>query len=84
VSILAVTNGRKSVDHGSVFQDDAKLVESASGIWQVLFKAFGDYHLRVAYRLSQDQHSAAAWQINRSRLPSHDVSASRMESVISP
>jgi hypothetical protein len=52
VSFLAVTNRRKSVDHRSVFEDDAKPIESACGIWQVLFKAFGDYYLRVAYRLS--------------------------------
>jgi hypothetical protein len=73
VSFLAVTNRRKSVDHRSVFEDDAKPIESACGIWQVLFKAFGDYYLRVAYRLSQDQHGTAPWRINWNRFPSHDT-----------
>jgi hypothetical protein len=39
VSFLAVTNRRKSVDHRSVFEDDAKPIESACRIWQVLFKS---------------------------------------------
>jgi VIT1/CCC1 family predicted Fe2+/Mn2+ transporter len=52
-------------------KDDAKLVKSAWGIRQVLFEAFGDYQLRVAYCLREDQHRAAARRTNCCGLPCH-------------
>jgi hypothetical protein len=57
-------------------KDDAKLIESARGVRQVLFEAFNDDQLGVAYRLGQDQQSTATWWTVLCRRPSHDVSAS--------
>jgi hypothetical protein len=71
--IVNVANCLESFDDGLIIENDIQLTESARGIGQVLFKAFSEYQLRIAYCLSENENCAIVRRRNSCRLRSHDI-----------